>query len=83
MSSTETCKGTSCDLRAAVVRTYSKYKRDTNSAKEMLSGVFSDEVDSKSRGDTGLRHLVVGLNKVIWITVVGLYLSEKLLFSRC
>ena len=23
-------------------------------------------MDSKSRGDTGLRHLVVGLNKVIW-----------------
>ena len=30
-----------------------------------LNGVFSDKVDSKSRGDTGLRHLVVGLNKVI------------------
>ena len=39
---------------------------NTNNAKEMLNGVFSDKVDSKSRGDTGLRHLVVGLNKVIW-----------------
>ena len=37
---------------------------NTNNAKEMLNGVFSDKVDSKSRGDTGLRHLVVGLNKV-------------------
>ena len=66
MSSTETCKGTSCYLRAAVLMTCSKYKRDTNSAKEMLSGVFSNEVDSKIKGDTGLRHLVVGLNKFIW-----------------
>ena len=39
---------------------------NTSNAKEMLSGVFSHKVDSKSRGDTGLRHLVVGLNKVIW-----------------
>ena len=27
---------------------------------------FSDNVESKSTGDTGLRHLVVGLNKVMW-----------------
>ena len=32
----------------------------------MLNGVFPDKVESKSTGDTGLRHLVVGLNKVIW-----------------
>ena len=39
---------------------------DTNNEKEMLNGVFCDSVDSKSRGDTGLRHLVIALNKVIW-----------------
>ena len=39
---------------------------NTNNAKEMLNGVFCDSVDSRSRGDTGLRHLVVALNKVIW-----------------
>ena len=38
---------------------------NTNHAKEMLNGVFSDKVDSKSREDTSLR-LKVGLNKVIW-----------------
>ena len=51
MSTIETCKRTACV---------------TNNAMEMLNGVFSDKADSKSRGDTGLRHLVVGLNKVIW-----------------
>ena len=37
----------------------------TNNAKEILSGVFSAKVESKSRGNSGLRHLVVALNKVI------------------
>ena len=31
-----------------------------------MNGVFSDKVDLKSRGDTGLRHFVVGLKKVLW-----------------
>ena len=39
---------------------------NTNNVKEILNGVFSDKVDLKSRDDTVLRHLVVGLNKVIW-----------------
>ena len=39
---------------------------NTNYAKEMLNGVFLDKLDSKRRGDTVLRHLVVGLKKVIW-----------------
>ena len=39
---------------------------NTNNAKEMLNGVFCDSVDSRSRGDTGLRHLVVAWNKVLW-----------------
>ena len=30
------------------------------------NGVFSDKLDSKSRGDTGLRNLVVALNNVKW-----------------
>ena len=41
-------------------------KAVTNNTKEMLNGVFSAKVESKSRGDTGLRHLVVALNIVIW-----------------
>ena len=39
---------------------------NTNNVKKMLNGVFCDRVDSRSRGDPGLRHLVVALNKVIW-----------------
>ena len=38
----------------------------TINAKETLNGVFSAMVESKSRGNTGLRHLVVALKKVIW-----------------
>ena len=64
MSSIETSKGTACDLRAAVVRL--GFTINTNNVKEILNGVFSDKVDLKSRDDTVLRHLVVGLNKVIW-----------------
>ena len=63
---------------AAVIRT----TVNTNNAKEMLNGVFSDEVGSKCRGDTGLRQLVVALNGVIWINAAGFYLNEKLLFLR-
>ena len=29
---------------------------NVNNAKEMLNGGFGDSVDSRSRGDTGLRH---------------------------
>ena len=36
-----------------------------NNAKEILNRVDSAKVESKSRGNTGLRHLVVALNKVI------------------
>ena len=39
---------------------------DTIYAKEMLNRVFGDNMGSRSRGDTGLRHLVVALNKLIW-----------------
>ena len=39
--------------------------RAINQEIAMLNGAFNDNVDSKSRGDTGLRHLVVELNKVI------------------
>ena len=46
-----------------MVRTYSI---NTSNAKEMLNVVFCDSVDSRSRGDPGLMHFVVALNKVIW-----------------
>mgnify|MGYP001795890888 FL=1 len=39
--------------------------RAINQEIAMLNGAFNDNVDSKSRGDTGLWHLVVELNKVI------------------
>ena len=39
---------------------------NTNNAKEMLNGVFSAKVESKIRGNIGLRRLVVALNKLIW-----------------
>ena len=32
----------------------------------MLHGVFCDSVDSRGRGDIGLRHLVVALNNGEW-----------------
>ena len=39
---------------------------NANNAKGMVNGVFCDSVNSRGRGDTGLRHLVVALDKVIW-----------------
>ena len=39
---------------------------NTNNAKSIFNGVFSDKVDLKGRGYTGRRHLVVALNKLIW-----------------
>ena len=43
-----------------------------NNGKKMLDRVFGDTVDSRNRGDTGLRHLVVAMNIVIWDYHCGL-----------
>ena len=61
---------------------------NTNNAKEMLNEVFSDEVDSKCRGDrdTGLsgdfRQLVVALNEGYGLPRQDYKENEKLLFLR-
>ena len=38
----------------------------TSYSKEMLNGVISDNVGSKSKGDIEPKHPVAALNKVIW-----------------
>ena len=78
MSSIETCS----NLLVTSGQQWLGLTLNTNNAEEMLNRVFSDKVDSKSRGDTGLRHLVVGLNKVIWDYICriisGAYIPENL-----
>ena len=39
---------------------------NTSNAKDTLNRVLCNNVESRSRGDTGLRYFVVVLNKLIW-----------------
>ena len=39
---------------------------NTSNAKDTLNRVLCNNVESRSRGDTGLRYFVVAFNKVIW-----------------